>query len=81
MLEKNINGPDDAKIDIEEFDLNVDYRLTFKEKCRTQRNEYETKILEDINAFKTETANILKEHWESLFIKPKSIHVRRYNIE
>lgn len=80
-MEANINGPEDAKIDIEEFDLNVDYRLMFREKCRTERHEYETKILGDINAFKTETANILKEHWESLFIKPKSIHVRVYNIE
>lgn len=71
----NVNGPEDARISIEEFDLNVDYRLMFKEKSRVQRLEYEKKIRGDINAFKIETENILKEHWESLFTKPKSLYV------
>jgi len=63
------------KIDIEEFDLNVDYRLRFREKCKLERKEYEEKILSDINKFKLETENIIKEKWETLFIKPKSIYV------
>jgi len=64
------------KIDIEEFDLNVDYRLSFREKCKLERKEYEEKILSDINKFKMEAENIIKEKWETLFIKPKSIYVR-----
>jgi len=63
------------KIDIEEFDLNVDYRLSFREKCKLERKEYEEKILSDINKFKLETESIIKEKWETLFIKPKSIYV------
>ncbi|XP_060871614.1 cilia- and flagella-associated protein 43 isoform X4 [Metopolophium dirhodum] len=74
LLETNVNGPDDMKIDIEEFDLNVDYRLSFREKCKLERKEYEEKILSDINKFKLETENIIKEKWETLFIKPKSIY-------
>lgn len=75
MLERNTNGPEDTKINIEEFDLNVDYRLWFREKCQVERDRYEEKVLSDINNMKMETENILKEHWESLFVKPKSIHV------
>lgn len=67
------------KIDIEEFDLNVDYRLNFREKCKLERKKYEEKILNDINKFKKETENIIKEKWETLFIKPKSIYVRIMN--
>ncbi|XP_060835448.1 cilia- and flagella-associated protein 43 isoform X2 [Rhopalosiphum padi] len=74
LLETNVNGPEDIKIDIEEFDLNVDYRLNFREKCKLERKEYEVKILSDINKFKMETENIIKEKWETLFIKPKSIY-------
>lgn len=79
MLEININGPDDTKINIEEFDLNIDYRLEFREKCKIERYEYELKILDDINKLKIETENIIKEYWESLFIKPKSIYVSTKN--
>lgn len=75
MFEKNVNGPEDIKIDIDEFDLNVDYKLKFREKCKIERHEYKSKILGDINKFKMETEDILKEHWESLFVKPKSIYV------
>jgi hypothetical protein len=75
LLERNTNGPEDTKINIEEFDLNVDYRLWFREKCKVERDRYEEKILSDINNMKMETENILKEHWESLYVKPKSIHV------
>lgn len=75
LLERNINGPEDTKLNIEEFDLNVDYRLWFREKCKIERHRYEEKVLGDINTFKTETENILKEHWESLFVRPRSIHV------
>ncbi|XP_026806697.1 cilia- and flagella-associated protein 43-like [Rhopalosiphum maidis] len=74
LLETNVNGPEDIKINIEEFDLNVDYRLNFREKCKLERKEYEVKILSDINKFKMETENIIKEKWETLFIKPKSIY-------
>lgn len=63
------------KINIEEFDLNVDYRQTFREKCKIERHEYENKINNSINMFKMETEAILKEHWESIFVKPKSIYV------
>ena len=71
----NINGPDDSKINIQEFDLNIEYRLMFREKCKTERQEYESKMLDDIKKFKIETQNTLKEHWDSLFVKPKSIYV------
>jgi len=64
------------KINIEEFDLNVDYRLSFREKCKLERKEYEEKVHSDINKFKMETENIIKEKWDTLFIKPKSIYVR-----
>lgn len=74
----NVNGPENMKIDIEEFDLNVDYRVWFREKCALERRKYEEKIISDINHFKTETEDILKTHWESLFVKPKSIHVRDF---
>jgi len=60
---------------IEEFDLNVDYTLSFRKKCMLERNKYEDKMLSDINNFKIETENIIKEKWETLFIKPKSIYV------
>lgn len=63
------------KINIKEFDLNVDYRQKFKEKCKIDRDAYERKIIDDINLFKMETKTILKEHWDSLFVKPKSIYV------
>lgn len=74
----NVNGPENTKIDIEEFDLNVDYRLWFKGNCALERRKYEEKIISDINSFKIETEDILKKHWESLFVKPKSIHVRNF---
>lgn len=51
----------------------------FREQCRIQRHEYEAKILWEINEFKLKTENILKEHWECLLTKPKSIHVIRVN--
>lgn len=71
-----MNGPDDTKINVEEFDLNVDYRLWFREKCALERRDYEEKIISDMNNFKIETEDILKKHWTSLFVKPKSLHVR-----
>lgn len=49
----------------------------FREQCRIQRLEYEAKIHWEINEFKLETENILKEHWECLLTKSKSIHVIR----
>lgn len=75
MLEYNINGPENTKVNIEEFNLNMDYRLEFKEKCKIERHEYESKIIIDINKLKMDTNNIIKEHWESLFVKPRSIYV------
>jgi len=65
------------QINIEEFDLNVDYTQNFRTKCKLQRKEYEEKNISDILNFKKETENIIKEKWETIFIKPKSIHVRK----
>lgn len=75
LLEKNINGPDDNKIKIEDFNLNDDYTLQLKKKSEIERRQYEMKILNDINRNELETKNILDKHWESLHIKPKSIYV------
>lgn len=75
MIEININGPKETKINIEEFDLNMEYRIQFREKCKTERREFEDQIFGDIKKFELETKDILKEHWESLFVVPKSIHV------
>lgn len=75
MLETNLSGPDDRKIKIENFNLNDEYRLKFKEKSEIELQQYEMKILNDINRNELETKNILDEHWESLDVKPKSIYV------
>lgn len=77
LLETNVNGPEDTRIAVEEFDLNMDRRFWFEENCKNERREYEVKIRGDVDKFKTETENILKEHWESMYVKPKSIYVRR----
>ncbi|XP_025190964.1 cilia- and flagella-associated protein 43-like [Melanaphis sacchari] len=74
LFETNINKPNCMQINIEEFDLNVDYTLSFKKKCKIERKKYEEKNLGDISNFKIETENIIKEKWETLFIKPKSIY-------
>lgn len=63
------------KLSVEAFDLNDDYKQWYREKCALERREYEEKILGDIKMFKKETKDILKEHWENLVVKPKSIHV------
>lgn len=75
LLETNASGPDDVKIDIEEFDLNAESRAKFKETRKIERDEYEAKVVDDINRFRTETENIINEYWEPLFVKPKSIYV------
>lgn len=72
----NVNGPEDTRINIEEFDLNVDYRQEYREKCKIERQNYEVIILNDISKFKTETEDIIKKHWEHLFVKPKALYVR-----
>lgn len=74
-MEMNINGPEDTKINIEEFDLNEDYRTKFKEKCQTNLHEYELKMFDDINRFERETRYIVRGNWETLSVKPKSIYV------
>lgn len=71
----NVNCPEETKINIEEFDLNIEYRIQFREKCKTERREFENHIFGEIEKFELETRDILKDHWESLFVKPKSIHV------
>lgn len=76
MLEINENGSEEFRINTEEFDLNIDHLIQFRENRRIERQVYEAKILSDINTFKIKTKNIIKEHWESLFIKPRSIFVR-----
>lgn len=75
LLEKNTKGPEDQKISIEEFDLNVEHRMLFRKKSKTERFEYEAQILNEIKNLNAETRVILKEHWDSLFVKPKSINV------
>lgn len=75
-MEMNINGPEDTKINIEEFDLNDNYRTMFREKCQTNLREYELKIHDDIDTFERETKDIVREKWEKLSVKPKSIYVR-----
>jgi len=63
------------QINIEEFDLYVDYTLNFRKNCKLERTNYEEKNLSDISNFKIETEKIIKEKWETLLIKPKSIYV------
>lgn len=75
MLEINENQLDGKKIDIGEFDLNMDYRLKFKENFKIKRQEYEASILRDLNIFEIETKDIIKKNWISLLVKPKSIYV------
>lgn len=75
MLEINENQPEGQKIDIEEFDLNTDYRQKFKKNSEIKRQQYEANILRDINMFEMETKDILKKNWTTLLIKPKSIYV------
>lgn len=77
MLEINENGPEDFKINLDEFDLNIENSLQLRENRKIERQVQHAKILSDINKFKIKTKDIVKEHWESLFIKPKSIYVRR----
>ncbi|VVC42480.1 WD40/YVTN repeat-like-containing domain,WD40-repeat-containing domain [Cinara cedri] len=74
LLNTNVNGSEDTRINIEEFDLNVDYRQEFREKSKIKRQIYEEKILDDINKFKIETENIIKEHWEYLSVKPMAVY-------
>lgn len=80
-MEANLNGSEDIRINIGEFDLNVDYRQKLREKYKIERQNYEAKILGDISKFKIETENILKEHWDYFFIKPKTIYVRIVIVE
>lgn len=75
MLEINENQLDGKKIDIGEFDLNMDYRLKFKENFKIKRQEYKASILRDLNIFEIETKDIIKKNWISLLVKPKSIYV------
>ncbi|VVC45646.1 Hypothetical protein CINCED_3A007876 [Cinara cedri] len=74
LLDTNVNASEDTKINIVEFDLNVDYRQEFREKSEIERQIYKAKILGDISKFKIETKNILKEYWECLSVKPKAVH-------
>lgn len=63
------------KLSVEAFYLNDEYKEWYREKCGLERREYEEKISGDIKKLKKETGDILKEHWENLVVKPKSIHV------
>lgn len=70
-----MNGPEDQRLSIEEFDLNVEHRMLFRKKSKNERLGYEAKIVNDIKKMNMETNAIIEEHWESSFVKPKSIHV------
>lgn len=76
LLDANVNGPEDQKINIEEFELNTDYRENFRKKCEIERQQYRAKIQNDMTEFMAQNKLILNEHWESMFVKPKSIYVR-----
>lgn len=54
----------------------MDYRQEFREKCKIERKNYESKILGDISKFKIETEDIIKKYWGNLIVKPNAIHVR-----
>lgn len=77
MLEINENGPEDFKINLNEFDLNIENSLQLRQNRKIERQAYEANVLSDINMFEMKTKDIIKKYWESLFIKPKSIYVYR----
>ncbi|XP_050433883.1 cilia- and flagella-associated protein 43 [Adelges cooleyi] len=73
LLENNINGPEDEKLTIEEFDLNEEYRKMFLEQSVIEREKYQINVLDDIVQFKTERDAILEQFWDSFVVKPRSI--------
>jgi len=75
LLDVNENAPEDWRLDLEELDLNVAYRQKFREQSKTERQQYRVKVVRDMAEFEVQKNAIIKEHWECLFVKPKSIHV------
>ncbi|XP_050530954.1 cilia- and flagella-associated protein 43 isoform X2 [Daktulosphaira vitifoliae] len=73
LFEKNLTGPENEKLHIDEFDLDEDYRKIYREKCEIERKEYQTNILNILVNLKSETDTILKKNWDSLSTKPKSL--------
>lgn len=54
----------------------MDYRQELKEKYKIERQNYEMNIHGDTSKYKIEIEDIIKEHWDFLFVKPKAIYVR-----
>lgn len=76
MYKENQNGPEDERLIKEEFYLDDDdYNLWFIEKNAVGRDEHIAKIIHDTNNCKLKTENIIKEHWDPLIVKPKSVYV------
>jgi hypothetical protein len=76
LYEENQNGPEDERLDKEEFYIDDDeYRLWFDQNYGVERDEYEARMISDTNICKMKKENIIKEHWDPLIAKPKSIHV------
>lgn len=77
MYEENQNGPENERLDIKDFFNDDDeYGLWCIQKDKVEYSkEEEAKMILETNKNKIKTENIIKEYWDPLIVKPKSIHV------